>query len=414
MTKLSLTKKFTVFLFSLIFSLGVLLNFGIAKIIESHTLKLIASVTGNYVHDILRSSISSDIFTRPLKPEDHRYLDQVLSRDAFVHSLISIEMWDKDGKLVYSHSKQGAENRFSNENGLKQAMQGKMFIEVTNSNDEEHKGNNSKPLKLINIYSPILGHNSDKVLGTYEIHWDFSDVTDSIRHAYKYIWLMLSLTFTLIYLSLYAAIKSTSKTLDNQFKAIKTLSGRLKQTLEEKLSTLIAALDAKDNYTAGHSLRVADYSLKIGRAIGMQKDKLKLLEQAALLHDIGKIGVPEQVLNKPGFLTDEEFSIIKQHPSTGAYIVQQSTMLSSMGEIIRHHHERYDGQGYPDGLKGEEIPLESRIMAVADTFDAMTTDRPYRAGVPIDKALEIMNEVRGSQLDAKLVERFIEIIRTGK
>lgn len=414
MTKLSLTKKFTVFLFSLIFLLGVLLNFGITKIIESHALKLIGNITGNYVHDILRNSISPDIFTRPLKSEDYRYLDKVLNRDSFVHSLISIEIWGKDGMLVYSHRKQDDINRLSNENGVKQALLGKTFIEVTSLKKNEHKGEKNIPVRILNIYSPLFSRDNEKLLGAYEIHWNFSEVTNSIKHTYIYVWLILSATFVIIYVLLYEAIKRTSKTLDNQSKAIKTLSGRLKQIQEDKLSALMAALDAKDNYTAGHSLRVADYSLKIGHAIGMPKDKLETLEQAALLHDIGKIGVPEQVLNKPGSLNDEEFSIIKQHPLTGANIVQQSAALAFMGEIICHHHERYDGQGYPDGLKGEEIPLESRIMAVADTFDAITTDRPYRAGVPIDKALDILDEVRGSQLDAKLVEIFRELIKRNK
>lgn len=407
MAKLTLTKRFAVFLLSLIFIIGLLINLGVTRIIEAHTLKLVAHITGEYVEDLLTNSIPSNFFNEPLNTKDYNYLNKILNRDFFAHNVVSIKVWDRKGMLLYSDDKKNIGSTFAISNALKQAFNGETFTEVINlgTNNEKDKFD-----RLINVYSPIRTDGGNKILGAYEILWDFSEVSDSIRHTYEYIWVILIIGFTFIFFSLYATIKNTSRTLENQTETIRTLSGRLKQSLEEKLSTLIAVLDAKDNYTASHSLRVADYSLKIGQAIGMPKNELKVLEQAALLHDIGKIGVPEQVLNKPGLLTDEELLIIKQHPSIGAHIVQQSAALSAMENIIRYHHERYDGKGYPQGLKGEEIPLESRIMAIADSFDAITTDRPYRKGMSFEKGLQILNEVKGTQLDASLVEVFVQMI----
>lgn len=410
MVKLSLTKRVTFLLFSLIFILGLFISFGVTRIIENHTLQLVTHITGEYAKDILSSSVSPDFFAKPLTSEDYTHLSKVLGKEALTHNVVRIKIWDKNGTILYSDDKNIIGKTFSVDNNLQQALGGKTTVEMINSNKVEPKNNDAKFDKLIEVNVPIKLTGNNSIIGAYELFWDFSEVSQSIKHAYQYIWLLLSVGFTVIFFAVYTTTKAASRTLDSQSKAINNLTGRLKRTLEEQLSTLIAALDAKDNYTAGHSLRVADYSLKIGQAIGMTKDRLKTLEQAALLHDIGKIGVPEQVLNKPGSLTEEEFALIKQHPATGASIIQRSADLSAIGEIIRYHHERYDGKGYPDGLQGEEIPLESRIMAVADTFDAMITDRPYRKGIPVEKAISILDEVKGNQLDSSLVDTFLHII----
>jgi HD-GYP domain-containing protein (c-di-GMP phosphodiesterase class II) len=186
------------------------------------------------------------------------------------------------------------------------------------------------------------------------------------------------------------------------------------QLLESYFSTLAATLDARDPYTAGHSMRVAKYSVQIGRSYGMPLEQLDLLNKSALLHDIGKIGIRDNVLLKEGKLTDEEFAQIKLHPVLGEAILMQIQPAEAMAPLlpgVRSHHERYDGRGYPDGLAGEEIPLFGRIMAVADAFDAMTSDRPYRKGMPFEKALAILEEGKGTQWDPLFARLFIELQR---
>lgn len=187
------------------------------------------------------------------------------------------------------------------------------------------------------------------------------------------------------------------------------------ERLLNSLFTLFAAtLDARDPYTAGHSLRVAEYSVEIARAADLPEDQIELLRKSALLHDIGKIGIRDDVLLKEGRLTDEEFDKIKQHPVIGVRILSQVHLPETLQPIlpgVKYHHERYDGKGYPEGLAGDAIPLFGRIMAIADAYDAMTSDRPYRKGMPVEKALSILEDGRGTQWDENFTQLFLELKR---
>ena len=180
--------------------------------------------------------------------------------------------------------------------------------------------------------------------------------------------------------------------------------------LMEMVTSLAGAIDAKDPYTKGHSTSVSRYSEALARAINMPEHDVERIKIGAMLHDIGKIGIPESVLKKPGKLTDEEWEIMKQHPTIGAEkVLAPNDALKEFIPIVKYHHERLDGKGYPSGLKGEEIPLEARIVSVADAYHALVSDRPYRKGMPIEKACAILQEGAGIQWDSDLVRVFISI-----
>ncbi len=176
---------------------------------------------------------------------------------------------------------------------------------------------------------------------------------------------------------------------------------------------LAAAIDEKDPYTRGHSGRVAKYSLIIGRELGLSAEELDKLRISALLHDVGKIGVDDQVLKKPGKLTDEEFALMKQHPVKGANIMRPVAQLKEMLPGIELHHERMDGKGYPYGLVGEQIPMMARIIAVADTFDAITTNRPYQSAMDLEYAVNRINQLGGEKFDMDVVRAFHHAVQTG-
>lgn len=180
-----------------------------------------------------------------------------------------------------------------------------------------------------------------------------------------------------------------------------------KKICEMAAKTILQALDCKDAYTFGHSMRVAYYSLCLGKEMGLDENELYDLELSALFHDIGKIGVPDAVLLKPSRLTEEEFIVMKSHPSKSYEILKGFTHFEKVATFAKHHHERWDGRGYPDGLKAENIPLFSRIILIADTFDAMTSSRPYRKGLEYSVAFAELREFAGSQFDPNLVEHFI-------
>lgn len=180
--------------------------------------------------------------------------------------------------------------------------------------------------------------------------------------------------------------------------------------LEEMATSLAGAIDAKDPYTKGHSISVSRYSEALARAINLPESEVQRIKLGGLLHDVGKIGIPENVLKKPTHLSDEEWEIMKQHPEIGAEkVLMQNDALRDLMPMVKHHHEHYDGTGYPCKLKGEEIPLSARIVAVADAYHALISDRPYRKGLGVEKACEILKMGSGIQWDSELVRQFIQI-----
>lgn len=183
---------------------------------------------------------------------------------------------------------------------------------------------------------------------------------------------------------------------------------RLRMTFVDSIEAMVSAIDAKDEYTEGHCRRVSQNAVKLGRYIGLEEEVVEQLEYAGILHDIGKIGIKDNILNKMGPLNQVEYDIMKTHPIVGANILEQITTLSqSVRDGVRYHHERYDGTGYCEGLKGEEIPLFARILAIVDTYDAMTTDRIYRKRFTQKDALEEIRKGAGKQFDPYIVTMFI-------
>ncbi|MBR1404100.1 MAG: response regulator [Treponema sp.] len=189
---------------------------------------------------------------------------------------------------------------------------------------------------------------------------------------------------------------------------------RIERMTMQIVQTLSGAIDAKDSYTNGHSLRVAEYSRRIARRAGLSEEKVKNIYMMALLHDIGKIGIPDTIINKPGKLSSEEFAIIKAHPSIGAKILENITEFPDIAVGAHFHHERYDGKGYPEGLKGEEIPESARIIAVADCYDALTSKRSYRDLLPQRTVRDKIEKDKGLQFDPKFAQIMLEMIDEDK
>lgn len=185
---------------------------------------------------------------------------------------------------------------------------------------------------------------------------------------------------------------------------------KLEQAYLDMVQTLRYTVEAKDTYTRGHSDRVSEYSVLIGEKVGLSEEQIKILRIGGLFHDIGKIGIPDRILLKTDKLTDEEYSEIKNHPSIGAHILGAATIFKDIIPIVKHHHEKYDGRGYPAGLKGEEIPYLARITAIADTFDAMTSKRSYRNALDLQIVKDEIDKCKGTQFDPQLADIFLDIL----
>lgn len=211
-------------------------------------------------------------------------------------------------------------------------------------------------------------------------------------------------------------IESGIKSIE-QMNEIKRMNEELSQTYEklekaylDSIQTLRYTVEAKDPYTRGHSDRVSEFSVLIGENLNMSEEDLKTLRVGGLFHDIGKIGIPDSILLKESKLTDDEYSQIKNHPSIGAHILCNAEVFKDIIPIVKHHHERYDGNGYPGKLKGEEIPFMARIAAVADTFDAMTSKRTYRNALDIEVVKSEIERCSGTQFDPQIAKVFLDIL----
>jgi len=205
-------------------------------------------------------------------------------------------------------------------------------------------------------------------------------------------------------------ILSLNKVVSVQADEEHRLNKELRGLFLETVRGLIATLEARDEYTQNHSLRVAGWATLLARYMGVSESDIETLERAALLHDIGKLGLPDEILLKPGQLTADEFAVVMEHPERGEAIVKNIKLLSPTRGVIRHHHERVDGKGYPDGLS--DLPQLVKIICIADCFDAMTSNRPYRSSMEYSVAKEKMLGVAGTQLDSELVREFFELLET--
>ena len=193
-------------------------------------------------------------------------------------------------------------------------------------------------------------------------------------------------------------------------KELTETNNKLEKAYLETIETLRFTVEAKDTYTRGHSDRVSEYSVLLGKHLGLSEDDIHLLRIGGLFHDIGKIGVPDSILLKTSKLTDDEYSEIKNHPKIGAQILSNATVFEKAIPIVKHHHERYDGFGYPEKLSGENIPYLARIAAIADSFDAMTSRRTYRDSLPLDIVLEEIRKNKGTQFDPNIADKFLDVL----
>ncbi len=217
----------------------------------------------------------------------------------------------------------------------------------------------------------------------------------------------IGLASAVIFLSLVTLAAGASRELERRRR-------EAEGTFSQTLGVLAQIIDRRDHYTAGHSRRVADYSRLLAVALKLSEREQDIVERAALLHDLGKIGIPDAILLKPGRLDDRERSVMNRHPVIGAEIIHGIASMEDIAPCVLFHHERIDGSGYPNGLRDSMIPLPARILAVADAFDAMTTDRPYRRALTIDAAVTELRRVAGTQLDAQIVDTFVTLVRAGK
>lgn len=270
------------------------------------------------------------------------------------------------------------------------------------------------PIHGDQVVKEIRKFNKDLYILLLTGHKDLAPPLETIKRLDIQGYCEKSDKFDQLLLLIESGIKAVS-----QMKLIKNINEELKSTYDklesaymETIEILRYTVEAKDAYTKGHSDRVTEYSCLIGKQLGLSESELKTLRIGGLFHDIGKIGIPDSILLKDSRLSNDEYSEIKNHPSIGAHILSNATIFNDIIPIVKHHHERFDGYGYPNKLKGNNIPYLARITSVADAFDAMTSKRSYRDSLPIDVVKKEFLNNSGTQFDPEIVKVFLEILDT--
>ncbi|HET7571877.1 MAG TPA: HD-GYP domain-containing protein [Gaiellaceae bacterium] len=398
---------------------GALLGWALTRTLHQQALASERWALVRYVDGVVRPALVHGNWVVVSRTENEQMLDSLASQT----DIVTVKVWKPDGTLAWTNRDTGRiGRRFPLDDSLETALRHNRptaeFVK-TDGDEEENAAERSLGFSsLLEVYAPIMGADRTKVIGAYEIYADPSSLDRLIGSRRRMIWTALAVVFVGLWAVLAVLVRRASRLLRRQNEKLRVRSARLLEAnrlLEasalEAVESLNATVDAKDPYTAGHSQRVQRIALALGEELGLPPERLDALRFAGLFHDIGKIAVPDAVLLKPGPLDEEEFELIKRHPEDGARIVARLHRLEAAVPVIRHHHERWDGRGYPDRLRGDEIPVEAAVVGLADAWDAMTTDRPYSAARPVDDAVAEIERGRGSQFAPSVVDAFLRVLR---
>jgi putative nucleotidyltransferase with HDIG domain len=337
--------------------------------------------------------------------------------------LLSVKVWRPDGTLVWTNrAPERIGRRFSSAllGDLGETIANRRaYASMSKLSSEENAVERGLGLDhVFEVYAPIMSVDGKHALGAYEIYAKPQHTESFIASGKRVIWMGVIAVFAALYAALALLVRKASLTIKRQAVTLRARSrelmesySRLEESSLEAIESLNATVDAKDPYTAGHSARVQGIALAVAEELGLEPESLDAIRFGGLFHDIGKIAVPDSILTKPGKLDADEYESIKRHPADGAEIVSHFSRLHDAVPIIRHHHERWDGKGYPDRLAGNAIPEAACIVGLADAWDAMTSDRPYRRALSVDEAAEEVRRCRAKQFSPAVVDAFFAAFR---
>jgi len=337
--------------------------------------------------------------------------------------LLTVKVWRPDGTLVWTNrAPERIGRRFSSAllGDLGETIEKRRAqASISKLGGEEDAVEQGLGVDhVFEVYAPIMSADGRRALGAYEIYAKPQHTESFIASGKRVIWMVVIAVFLSLYAAIAFLVRKASWTIRRQAATLRARSAelmesyrRLEESSLEAIESLNATVDAKDPYTAGHSARVQGIALAVAKELGLARDRLDAIRFGGLFHDIGKIAVPDSILTKPAALDRDEYDAIKRHPADGAEIVSHFSRLHDAVPIIRHHHERWDGEGYPDRLAGDAIPLEACLVGLADAWDAMTTDRPYRLALSVDEAAAEVRRCRGAQFSPAVVDAFFAAFR---
>ncbi len=347
----------------------------------------------------------------PLAGDALEEFDRFVQESVLSSRTVRVTVWNKDGIIVYSSLPVIASGSFSPGRPVQEALTGGTTALVNRVDGGEQGGVDASP--VIQVYAPLRLSEGNDIAGVLEVFQDYGPISAQITSIQRSVYIGTAVTLVFLYFLLMFLVKRRSNLIGEQRRALESQADELKTSYESIVAVLCSALDLRDNVTHGHAKRVSELASVVAWQMGLRKEQLRQIEKAAILHDIGKIGVADAVLSKPGPLDDIEWEEMKRHPELGYQILNGIDFLRDAAEVVYAHHERYDGTGYPRRLRGDEIPMGARIFAVVDAFDAMTSHRPYRKPLAHQKAMEEIIRNSGTQFDSEVVRAFLEADKRG-
>jgi len=403
---LTLLRVFLVASAAILLVAGIVLGWALASALRAQALEDTKTALVSYAEGVVRPTVVRNGRIR-VGPQSARLLSRLHRQP----DLVTIKVWRPDGVLAWTNRDRARiGRRFEIDGNLERTLE---TGRATGAIDELSREENAVERRLgfdhmLEVYAPITAGRTGRTIGAYEIYADPNTLEHLISSRRHVLWGVISGVFLALYVALALLVRGASQLLRSQTERLRRRSrellesyNRLEQSSLEAIETLNATVEAKDPYTAGHSQRVQQIALAVGEELGLPPDRLDALRYAGLFHDIGKLAVPDAILTKPSGLDADEFEAIKRHPADGAAIVDKLGRLRTSVPLIHHHHERWDGGGYPDGLAGDAAPLEAYVVGLADAWDAMTTDRPYQRALSWEEAAEEVRRGRGVPVRAR-------------
>ena len=429
---LSPVARFEVALGAVLAATAIALSAGTAYLMSRYVVDETSSFTQSAVASHFGTVFSDDVFQRGLTAAEEDELTQFVTFHFSIYNVVATQFFDRTGKIVFSYdaSEVGRQIEPATVPGLAQALKGMRSstrtaviadprLAVPGSTvgygtfDTHHMdgmtASGSLPpgmarLSALEAWIPV--EQKGQVVGGVVVWRDMTAIDAALMRIQVSITGIILAAAVLLWLVLRGVYVRSSKQIVAQATALTGALADRERTYDSTLQSLANALDVRDSETGGHSDRVLRYMDLVIEQVDVDAASLSMLRRGALLHDIGKIGVPDNVLRKPTTLSEAEWVTMRKHPEYGARIVAGIPFLEDVSQIVRHHHERWDGAGYPDGLAGDSIPMGARIFAVADSFDAMTSDRPYRRAMSIEAACAEIVRCRGTQFDPVVADAF--------
>jgi len=400
--RLTLLSRFTLASALLAVGLALVLGAFVAAQAMRAGLNDAAATTVQAADSLLSPYLVKGDFVHPLWPARVSTLDSLITPHVLENGIEQVRLWSPDGNIVYSSTPEEIGKEIPQTPELQAALSGRPVAAIRPA-----PAGSSGTANVLAVYAPVRLLGATSPNGAYEVSLDAAPLLAQIQGARMRAWSLALFGTAVLYASLMGLVFRASRTLLRQQR-------ELRETFEGTLRSLAAAIDAKDAYTGGHSSEVSRHAEAIARSLHLSSRDVEAVRIAGFLHDLGKIGIPDQILRKAGPLDPNERSKIRSHSLIGYRIVKPIPVDERVKLAVLHNHERWDGGGYPDGLRAGEIPIHARILMVADAFEAMTSSRPYRRALDRDEAITQLRAESGKQFDPDVVEAFVRVLDSAK